>query len=579
MDAASVQTSKGKPAKSWETTFGEFTARHGDRYKYDPSSYINQKTNMRMQCEEHGWFLRTPIDHSRLGYGCRQCSYKEVGKSKRITWDNFLERANELHEHGYQYIEPKDFTGYQCTIDIICPTHGTFRQKVTHHLSGSGCPECGQLKSGIKNIRKIENGTRGKYTLEEYLKTLPDDYKERFDYHETLYDGKDIKLKILCKEHNEFFWKYPDKHRKSSTGCSQCLRESKRSIIPKSLFFERCFKKHGDTYIYDEDSYKGSHARLGYYCTICNSQVTQLAYSHENLSNGCPNCKSTKGEREIRSFVEEQLDIYPITNDRKTLKNRELDFYFPDRKFAIEFNGTYYHSEIAGKTHPNYHLDKLHRCEEIGINLIQIFEDEWKYKKGICESMIRNRLGKTAKKIYARRCTIKEIQHEDKNNFLHNNHIQGEDQSRIKLGLFANDELVSVMTFAVPRYDKSLEWELSRFCNKLDTNVVGGASKLLSYFIKNYNPKSIISYADRRWSSGGLYETLGFTQVRVSAPRYFYMHKNGYLIREHRSNYTKDRIKKKFPDADLTKTEWELMQEYQYDRIWDCGMLVYTLNL
>jgi beta-glucosidase/6-phospho-beta-glucosidase/beta-galactosidase len=130
----------------------------------------------------------------------------------------------------------------------------------------------------------------------------------------------------------------------------------------------------------------------------------------------------------------------------------------------------------------------------------------------------------------------------------------------------------------VPRYDKTMEWELSRFCNKLDTSIVGGASKLLKHFIKEHNPQTIISYADRRWSDGGLYDTLGFDYYRTSMARYFYMSKKNYLVREHRSNYTKDRIKAKFSDHDLDMnlTEWELMQSLNYDRIWDCGVLTYV---
>lgn len=574
MDIKTVQKRK---KKTFEDVLPLFRAKHGDRYDYIAETFIDVKQKMTMVCKEHGEFQRTPIDHYRLGYGCRQCSRIEVGKSKRISWNDFLLKAHAIHGNTYTYIEPDDFKGYAHTITIICPIHSEFEQKVTHHLSGSGCPLCGQLKSGAKTIIKRMDRGKGKYLLEEYLSTLSKEHLEKYDYSESVYLGSKKPMTVRCKLHNTFFDVIPQKHRKNiNNGCKLCSNEAKKT--PSTLYFERCKKIHGDRYEYDETSYTHSHDNIRYFCKSCNQWSEQLAYSHENLGNTCPSCKSTKGEIEIREFLEKELNIFPTICDRRSVSGYELDIHVKEQKIAIEFNGNYFHSEIGGRTHPDYHLNKLNKCEEENINLIQIFEDEWKYKKDICQSMIRNRLGKTVNKIFARKCEIKEIDHNVKNLFLHHNHIQGEDQSRIKLGLFYDSELVSVMTFSVPRYDKSYEWELSRFCTKLNTTVVGGASKLLKHFIKNYNPKSIISYADRRWSVGNLYKQLGFEQTRISSPRYYYMKKSRYLVREHRSNYTKDRILKKHPNIDLSKTEWQIMQELNYDRIWDCGMLVFGWN-
>ena len=119
------------------------------------------------------------------------------------------------------------------------------------------------------------------------------------------------------------------------------------------------------------------------------------------------------------------------------------------------------------------------------------------------------------RKIYARECTIKELSYDIKQKFLNDNHLQENDISKINLGLYYNDELVSVMTFSVGSIAKGSKsqdsiYELSRFCNLKDTVVIGGASKLLTYFKKNYNWSSIFSYADRRWSDGDVYNKLGF---------------------------------------------------------------------
>ncbi len=95
---------QGRIAKTWEETYIEFVERHGDRYEYDSSSYVNQKKPMRMKCSEHGWFKRVPRDHSKLGYGCRECSRKEVGKLKRLSWEEFITRSREKHGDKYEYL-------------------------------------------------------------------------------------------------------------------------------------------------------------------------------------------------------------------------------------------------------------------------------------------------------------------------------------------------------------------------------------------------------------------------------------------------------------------------------------------
>ena len=119
-------------------------------------------------------------------------------------------------------------------------------------------------------------------------------------------------------------------------------------------------------------------------------------------------------------------------------------------------------------------------CNSNGIQLFHICEDDWIYKQNIIKSMILNKLGKSSNKIYARKTEVKEvIDNKLVREFLDNNHIQGFVGSKIKLGLFYKDELVSLMTFSKRTFMKNEDYELVRFCNKLNTNVIGGASKLL----------------------------------------------------------------------------------------------------
>jgi hypothetical protein len=133
-----------------------------------------------------------------------------------------------------------------------------------------------------------------------------------------------------------------------------------------------------------------------------------------------------------------------------------------------------------------------------GYKLIHIFEHEWVNRQEIIKAKLKSLFGVEQESIYARKCIIKEISNKEKNEFLNKYHIQGEDKSTVKLGLFFSDELVAVMTFGKPRFNKNYEYELIRYATS--KHVICGASKLLKYFERVYKPKSIITYADRRFS-------------------------------------------------------------------------------
>ena len=195
------------------------------------------------------------------------------------------------------------------------------------------------------------------------------------------------------------------------------------------------------------------------------------------------------------------------------------------------------------------------------------------YKKQIVKSRLKNILGGNNYKIGARKCTIREIDNKLKNKFLNKYHIQGEDKSSVKLGAFYKNRLVAVMTFCKRRYDKGEGFELIRFCTISNFNIVGIASKLLKHFERNYNPIEIVSYADRRWSDGGLYRALGFTLDHISPPNFFIM--KNYSIRESRLKYQKHKLHKLLKVYKPELTAWMNIQLNSYDRIWDCGALCF----
>ena len=308
-------------------------------------------------------------------------------------------------------------------------------------------------------------------------------------------------------------------------------------------------------------------------CTDCNTsgELPSDTYKWRIKEIGTP-CIKCSGivhgsvkENEVREFIQ-QLGIITVDNKRQ-LQGLEIDIYCPEYNIGIEFNGLFWHNEArVGK---KYHVTKTNLAETAGIRLIHIFEDEWEHKRDIVKSRLRNMFKLNTNTLYARKCIIKEITLDQEKIFLTTNHIQGYSKSSVKLGLFYNDALVSVMTFSKPNKSKGQIksegfWELLRFSSLNDTTVIGAANKLFAYFIKKYTPTTILSFSDKRWNTGTIYNTLGFTKQPDTSLGYWYIDLKN-IKRIHRFSM------RKTDKDDKTKTEYELRLGEGFLRIWDCG--------
>jgi hypothetical protein len=290
--------------------------------------------------------------------------------------------------------------------------------------------------------------------------------------------------------------------------------------------------------------------------------------------------KHSKEEIDLLNFIKTIYKGEIETNVRGIIPKSEIDIYLPNLNIGIEYNGLYWHSEKAGRM-KDYHYNKFQLAQNQNIRLIQIFSDEWLNKPDIIKSKLISILSNPTNKTYARKCIVQEISPQEKNQFLNKHHIQGEDRSQVKLGLYYKEILVGVMTFSKPRISlggkpKEGTYELSRYATS--TNVIGGASKLLTYFKKTYSPSIIYSYSDNRWTdpNNNMYLTLGFHISNSSQPGYFYT--KNFMNRIHRYNFNKYHLKKIGADTE-NKTESKIMKEMGYTRIWDCGTTKYELCL
>ena len=396
--------------------------------------------------------------------------------------------------------------------------------------------------------------------------------KEGYKLLSTEYINNKTKLWYICPQKNKHYITWSD-------WCSgyRCPCCSGRPIININIV-KKSFET--DSYIVISEEYTSAKEPL---ISICpNNHEYKVSWDNWN-SKGyrCPKCSGhgiSKQEKEVYNFMLKITEDKILENNRTLIAPQELDMVIPEKKVAVEYCGLYWHSDIAGKGR-KYHLDKLKSIEEKGYRLITIFEDEWVLKPEIVKSRLSNILGgKNLTKVHARKCIIKEISPQLARSFCNENHLQGYGSgSRIKLGAFYNNILVSVMTFSKPslakgnKVDKikSNMWELHRFCSKLNHAIPGIASKLLKHFERNYDWNEIFSFADRRWSDGNVYEKIGFTLQHETMPNYWYF-KGSSLERTHRFALRKTK------DDNPNITEWENRQLAGWNRIWDCGNLKYV---
>ena len=316
--------------------------------------------------------------------------------------------------------------------------------------------------------------------------------------------------------------------------------------------------------MFSREEYSGSGRKNKYLwkCDTCEHLFTShVDYGTVPKCAVCYPKTVSAAEIEIATFIR-SLCTNVVTNTKEVLRTHELDIFLPDQSLAIEYNGVYWHS--SPKKASDYHVNKYLECKNLGIHLIQIFEDEWLRSPDVVKQRLANLVGKSDT-LGARRCNIRELTTNEYRAFVNSHHLSGYANAAIKYGLVHAGEIKAVMGFSKSRYTKE-GYELIRYCS--DGTVLGGASKLLSHFKKVHDPVCIVTYADRCWSNGELYQKLGFENVTVNEKNTGYWYIKD-IIRYHRSNFTKARLVKMGYDSSLTETE--IMQSLGYLKIYDCG--------
>jgi len=540
--------------KTKEEHIKEMVEAHNGRYDLSEFKYVNSKVLGKIICSIHGEFFQTPNAH-KCGQGCPKCN---GNGAKKMSVDDFLSKANVVHgQYEYPYIHA-EYKSTKSMITILCPVHGEHKVLAKSHIfMNSGCSKC----SGKYN-----------YTMDDVILESKKRHGDQFDYSLIKdYKNKSQRVKLICKKdgHGEFETNMVNHLNSDCGSCPKCSPTGKLDLD----VIEKAIKDISQNNTLISTEYVNMDEFIEIECSIHGRFTQKAEWAIVGKHNGCKKCAGvgpSKPEIEVFEFVSKFVDDAEQSN-RVVLNGKELDILIPSKNIAIEFCGLKWHSEEFDMN-KNKHREKYDACMEQGIQLITIFEDEWEFKTNQVKNKLKSLLGcDNRNTIFARNTTVYIPNKKSKRLFLDNNHIQGDSKTSIEYALSdTQGNMIAVMTFVK---NSEFEYTLSRYASS--ARVVGGFSKLLSYFRKHNKWEKIISFADLRWSNGNLYEKTGWTLDNTSNPDYSYIQGKR---RVHKFNFRRKQLEKLLSDDfNPEESEYENCFRNKIYRIWDCGKKRYVI--
>jgi len=483
--------------------------------------------------------------------------------------------AEQIHQsniHNFEIVKLPVTLFSSSQIQLKCATHGEFSVTIAYLLKQFNCGECYHVAQ--KGIIHID--------FAQWSQESSRIHSGKYKYTSHQFHGTSHDTEIECPVHG-LFWQNAGVHRRGH-GCNRCAHDHHvaHRMTTAAEFITKAHAVHNNKYDYSHILYAGSRKKIQILCPT-HGMFEQVAYYHL-AGNGCQQCGfelssfKSKPEYDIIDFLK-SLGISNIVHSWREL-NFELDIYLPDFQIAIEFDGIYWHSSDDRTTDlikSRKHVQKTQMCDQHGIQLFHIIETEWNdsTKQQIWKSMLRHKLKKSPSRVFARNTHIQYIDHKTASEFFNQNHLQGSARSEIRIALCDQSGIVAVGSFAKSRFtaDKSV-WELIRFAVRRDHAVPGAFTKILADF-RRTNKQPLVSYANRRWSQGNVYEKSGFRVDHVAKPCYYY---TDCKTLWHRSVFQKHKLADRLDNFDHAKTEVQNMYDHGYRRIWDCGNIVTILD-
>ena len=544
--------------RNWPSWVVACTEKHLGKYTYPSSQRVEDehgRWKIAIVCKDHGEFWQAPEKH-KFGRGCPQCAGSElprnaIGVLEDAYPESDFKQASVVSSKG--------------KLKLVCKIHGVFETSFNKLMTKHGlrpgtpaCPECARSRGG-ENRRK---------STDEWKADLGAAFLGRgyeFDFT-TLVKGTQ-KMRVVCPDHGEF-WAPPNDMYAGKNGCPLCAKTARfdygqsRRLDPEE-FVISAFTANQGKYIYDFKSFTGGACITNVIC-LKHGLFQQRANNHRRLGAGCPKCANSvsKGETEVADFItSEGFEIE--VRDRAILGGLEIDIWIPSIKLGIEYCGLYWHGENHKSS--DYHEGKLKLANDAGIRLLQMFEDEWLYKKEAVKLRIKHMLG-VSSRVFARNLELVSVQWSEARVFYGVYHTQGAGTpTSNNYGLRSNGVLVACMSFGPSRF--GTDTEMFRYATVL--SVVGGFSRLLKAFLRNNKATDkVVSYSDNRWSSGGAYAKNGFTLDGRSRPGYAWCKGTKRI---NRFNMQKHKLKDIMDKFDPDKSEVDNCLANGYWRIFDCG--------
>lgn len=516
-------------------------------------------------CSKHAQHVWTAYVYSRTkGSGCPYCANKKVLPGFNDLATTHPDLAEEWYPQNSK--QPTEIShGHDKNVKWICSNDRThiWSAKPVDRTNGNGCPFCSGLRA--------HPGTTDLSTVRPDIAVYWSEKNNLTAQDVTATSTK--KMWWVCDKGHEFTSQVQYRTRRDTFTCPVC---SNKKVL---LGFNDLATTHPelakewspDNTLSPTQVTFGSETRVKWVCINNPEHTWEAVVYSRSKGSGCPHCglNTSKGESEIQNFIlslgipMEEI----IRSSRKIVPNAELDIYLPNHRIAIEFNGTYWHSDMF--VSKEYHKQKTSICAERNIRLIHIWEDDWRLKQEIVKRLLKNKIGiKDETTVYARKTKVVSIDKHKATEFFNLNHLLGYTSGTYYIALETDDGIVAAMILT--RRGDILT--LDRYATSC--NVPGGHSKLVSWVEKNIEYSTLVTFADLAVSNGDLYEKTGWTRDKVLKPDYMYVVGNK---RVHKFNYRKDRFKKdpslKY-DPNMTETELAMLNNIP--RIWDCGKIRYT---
>lgn len=431
------------------------------KYDYSKVEYKSNIEKIILVCNLHGEFKISPKKH-KVGQGCKPCGIKKRTEGQKSNTEEFIEKAIQVHrdEEGkalFDYSLVK-YIDYETPVKIICKKEGhLFEQKPTSHLQKNGCKFCsGSYKRDTndfversKKIHVDENGeplydyseveyvntetkvkikckknkehiffqtphhhlnhgcdfcARGMYIMnkEQFVEEALKKHGEKYDYSETIFNGLNEYVTILCKEHG-YFDQVALYHTSYARGCLDCGQKKASLESRKTVeeFIEDAKKIH-NTINYDysrvREDYETRSSKVKIGCPNCKTFFTQKCFDH--LAGwGCKNCKN-KTQRILFAYLREQFGEEFFETEKKFdeckfINHLPFDFYSQEYNLVIELDGRQHFTEVnifrdTLEERQKKDFIKMEYLQDNNISLIRIFQEDVYENKNDWKNKILN---------------------------------------------------------------------------------------------------------------------------------------------------------------------------------------------